>query len=84
SVSWKENNDLLEQDFYDVAGIRLNDMDTGKIHIYNNSVSDVDYGIFASRFTKDVQWWIGGLKTQRVMRPVYYDDSVSNHPKKGR
>ncbi|MDQ3954952.1 MAG: hypothetical protein M3285_05315, partial [Actinomycetota bacterium] len=42
SVSWKENNDLLEQDFYDVAGIRLNDMDTGKIHIYNNSVSDVD------------------------------------------
>jgi hypothetical protein len=84
SVSWKENDDLLQDDFNEEAGIRLNDIDTGKIHIYNNQISDVDYGIFASRFTKDVQWWIGGLKTQRVTRPIYYDDSVPNHPKKGR
>lgn len=62
------------------AGIRLQDLDDAQVHIYDNEVRALEYGVFATRFSESVHWWIGGLTTKGVARPVYHDRSVANPP----
>ena len=83
-VRWAAAPDTPDQMFVVHAGIRLWDLDNSTVHIFNNKLTDFEYGVYASQFTETVHWWIGGLDTTRVHRAVYYDDSVANHPKRGR
>jgi hypothetical protein len=67
----------------DDAGINLWAMDQSRVYIARNSVTNTVYGIRAADFTKTVHWAIRGLATQGVAQPVYYDNSVPNHPRRG-
>jgi len=73
----------LSAQFTDDAGIWLWELDDSDIFITDNSVTNTVYGIRAQQFTKSVHWTVGSLKTQGVAQPVYYDNSVPNHPRRG-
>lgn len=77
------NASPLAKDFVGDAAISLTDLNAASVHLYDNSASRLPYGIFASRFSESVHWWVGGLTTEDVQRPLYYDQSVKNPPRKG-
>lgn len=62
------------------AGIRLENIDEGRLHLMGNSVSGTFFGIYARDMTEKVWWRIHGLKTAEVDQPVWYDNSVKNRP----
>ncbi|MGI8407850.1 MAG: hypothetical protein ACR2L3_05005 [Actinomycetota bacterium] len=70
----------LSKMFSGDAGISLVQLDAATVHLYGNSVSGTDYGVFALNFTESVQWWVQDLQTQGVETEVYYDQSVKNEP----
>ena len=76
------DRDLLDEQFANDAGILLDDVDKADIHIGANEVRNLLYGVRASRMTNAVHWWIHGLRTEAVTQPVYYDNSVKNHPRR--
>lgn len=76
------DRDLLDEQFGNDAGIYLNDLDKASIHVGDNEVRNLLYGVRAARMTESVQWWIHGLRTDGVPQPVYYDNSVKNHPRR--
>jgi hypothetical protein len=65
------------------AGIRLENIDEGRLHLMGNSVSGTFYGIYARDMTERVWWHIHGLETAGVQEPVWYDNSVKNRPGQG-
>ena len=65
------------------AGINLLTLDEARVHIHDNRVTHREFGVLASQFTKSVRWWVGGLKTSDVSKPVQYDNSVKNPPNQG-
>ena len=65
------------------AGINLLTLDEANVHIHDNRVTHREFGVLASQFTKSVRWWVGGLKTSDVSKPVQYDKSVKNPPNQG-
>jgi hypothetical protein len=76
-----ENRDPLEAQYANDSGIFLQSLRDSDVFIRDNAVSNSVYGVRGSDMSKDVQWTIGGLKTQSVTYPVYYDNSVKNQPK---
>lgn len=74
-----DRSPLMTQ-FVDDAGIWLWGADKGDIFIANNEVTNTIYGVRAQDFTNSVQWTIRDLKTSGVSQPIYYDNSVKNHP----
>lgn len=64
------------------SGIRLWNVDRGDLILSRNGVYDMHYGIYASQMTKDVRWWISGLKTGNVQKDVHWDSSVKNEPER--
>jgi hypothetical protein len=83
-IGWMENSINPTEQFDAPSGIRLYELDHARIHIFNNQVNSFEFAIFASQFSESAHWWIGGLHTKNVNRRVYYDNSVANHPHKGR
>lgn len=78
----RSDRDLLdEQSSSSDGGIVLDDVDLANIYVADNSVTDMTFGVRASNMTKDVHWWISGLRTSGVDQPVYYDNSVANQPR---
>lgn len=86
TIGWSEQtSDALDEQFSGgEAGIFMDNFDAARIKIDNNKVSDFDYGVRASTFTKTTRWWVNDLDTKNVGTRIYYDDSVANHPRKGR
>lgn len=76
------DRDLLDERFAHDAGIALHDVDIANIYLTDNFVGDLDYGIKAAHMTKEVQWWISGLRTTGVGQSVYYDNTVANQPQR--
>ena len=81
SPSQSERSPLASQ-FADDAGILLWEVGDADIFITGNSVANTVYGVRAQDFSKSVHWTIRSLKTQGVAQPVYYDNSVANHPRR--
>jgi hypothetical protein len=67
-----------------VSGIRLYNLDHARVHILKNQLTRFEFGVYATGFSNSVKWWISRLATKDVDRRVYYDDSVANHPRRGR
>jgi hypothetical protein len=79
-----ENDPLkLESRLNQGAGINLLTLDRARVHIHDNRVTHRDFGVLATQFSKTVKWWVKGLRTADVEKPVQYDDSVSNPPNQG-
>ncbi len=76
-----QDRELLDQRLVRDAGIFLSDIDLADVTIHNNEVTDLLYGVKASRMTASVQWSITKLRTNGVAEPVYYDESVKNRPR---
>lgn len=83
-VDMVEENDVLglESRLNKGAGINLLGLDEARVHIHDNRVTHREFGILAANFSKSVRWWVDGLKTYDVSKPVQYDDSVKNPPNK--
>ena len=64
------------------TGILLEDLDVANAYIAKNQVTNSYYGVRASYFTETVNWWVTGLATDQVTEDVYYDQSVSNPPRR--
>jgi hypothetical protein len=69
----------LSQNAGDV-GIWMDKLTNAHVYLMHNDIKTVGYGIRAQEFTDSVQWWVGGLHTSGVLYPVYWDNSVANHP----
>lgn len=63
-----------------LSGVMLYYIKEAQIHVANNSVSDMDFGVSAAHMPKSVEWWVHGLQTQSVPQPVFWDNSVANPP----
>ncbi len=63
-----------------LSGVTLYYIDKAQIHIANNFVSAMDFGVSAQQMTESVEWWIHGLQTESVAQDVYWDNSVENPP----
>ena len=75
--------DLMGREFSGDAGISLWGLNAASVHLHENTVVGMPYGVFASDFTDSVDWWIDALTTRDVGEAVYYDQSVKNPPKDG-
>lgn len=84
TIDWVSpvDNNLYREWVARGTGISLWSFDTASIRLEGNTVRNLWTGIQASDLTKDVSWWITGLKTQGVNTPVSYDSSVANKPKR--
>lgn len=65
------------------TGIFLQEVDEADVYVSGNEVSNTWYGVRASYFSESVNWWVSQLETQGVKEAVYYDESVSNPPRRG-
>ena len=81
-VSGIEQNALTES-WDRTTGIFLQDLDDADVYITDNDVSNTYYGVRASYFSESVDWWVSQLATRGVNEAVYYDESVSNKPRRG-
>ena len=72
--------DVLDAQFTDDSGIHLADINKADVHIGANEIRNLQYGVRASQMTETVHWWIHDLRAMGVAQPVYYDNSVKNHP----
>ncbi|MDQ4065250.1 MAG: hypothetical protein M3161_04315 [Actinomycetota bacterium] len=63
-----------------VSGVMLHYIEKAQIHIADNFVSAMDFGVSARQMTESVEWWIHGLQTESVAQDVYWDNSVENPP----
>ncbi|MFP5351567.1 MAG: hypothetical protein ACLGIB_03270 [Actinomycetota bacterium] len=78
----RSDRDVLDERFSNFdGGIVLQDVDLANIYLTANSVTDMTFGIRATRMTKNVHWWISDLRTRGVQQSVYYDNSVANQPR---
>ena len=77
-----EQRDLLDEQFAYDSGILLEDVDKADVYLTDNLVTDLLYGIRASHMSKEVHWWISGLRTSGVEQSVYYDNTVANQPRR--
>jgi hypothetical protein len=64
------------------AGILLNRLDHANVYILSDRVSNRQFGVHALRLAKTVRWTIRGLVTTDVDRPVAYDGTVANPPRR--
>jgi hypothetical protein len=83
-VGWLDDIERPDEQFLSDVGISLYDIDVGKVHIFDNELTNFEYGIQAGQLSKTVHWWVGKLKTKKVNQRIYYDDSVANRPQRGR
>ncbi|MDQ3940639.1 MAG: hypothetical protein M3238_04720 [Actinomycetota bacterium] len=81
-VTSKLERDTVSDAWVRGAGILLHAFDAAQVRIADNSVSNLRYGVRASRFSSSVYWWVTGLETDSVDQPVYYDSSVANPPRR--
>lgn len=80
----KENDVLgLESKLNLGAGINLLTLDEARVYIHDNRVMHREFGVLATQFSKSVRWWVDGLRTSDVSKPVQYDNSVKNPPNQG-
>ncbi|MFN2595291.1 MAG: hypothetical protein ABR579_10430, partial [Actinomycetota bacterium] len=63
-------------------GIWMDRLKTAKVYLFNNTVNGSAYGIRAQEFEDSVMWWVGNLHTTGVQYPVYWDNTVKNHPRR--
>ena len=64
------------------TGIFLQDMAIADAYMAGNHVTNTFYGVRASYFESSVNWWVTDLATDGVTEDVYYDQTVSNPPKR--
>lgn len=64
------------------TGILMQDLDVADAHITGNEIASTYYGVRASYFSESVNWWVTKLATDGVREDVYYDESVSNPPRR--
>jgi hypothetical protein len=64
------------------SGIFMNELEGSRVAVQGNEVKDFVYGVRAANFTESTRWSVSGLKTLRVQYPVFYDNTVANHPRR--
>jgi hypothetical protein len=64
------------------VGIFLEDMTLADAYVTRNEVTNTYYGVRASYLAETVDWWVTRLATEGVVEDVYYDQSVSNPPRR--
>lgn len=82
-IGWAGDSERLTEFFGSAAGIDLRGFDHGRIRVHNNRMAHFEYGVYASEFSKSVHWSVTRLRASDVAQPVYYDNSVANHPRRG-
>jgi hypothetical protein len=83
-VGWMDEVESPTDEFESESGIYLYDLDHARVHIRNNRLNRFEFGIYASQFSDSVHWWVSNLSAKDVNQRVYYDNSVANHPHRGR
>ena len=76
-------DDVTTPSWQRTAGIYLQELDDSDVFVSDNDVSNTWFGVRATSFSESVEWWVTGLQTNNVEEAVYYDQSVSNKPRRG-
>ncbi len=80
-VSEIEENAITDK-WQRTAGIFLQELDEADVFITDNEVANTWYGVRASYMSESVAWSVRSLRVRGVQEDVYYDQSVSNPPRR--